>query len=358
MKLFINAIIWLAGASCVFGADFNIAVLGNSSNAACSAIYNAAMMAAEEKQSSEESGKPAVVFIQDGEGAAEGIKEHGVKAVMGIINENHKELMGLFPEIPFVSLSPDFAGLTISPNSFRAMISNSQMASALCRADIKIFGKNSFAVVWEEGNSEYESIANTYADTVRANGVKLLYQRSAAPDRDDYNAILIRLRELKMQVIFYAGSMEQAAKMAKQSKALNVGAVFTSTDNIYSKRFINAAAAGADGAEFVTKFPASPYSFKGSRAFLSAYDKRFGWPAGYVPFAYDAANMVIKFAAGEDTSLEALAGLSHRGITGNLSFDRSRELKSPDFYLYIIRRKEFLNFKFSPQQRDSYNTAK
>lgn len=358
MKILWLMMIWLAGAPCVFGVDFHIGVIGNSSNAECVAIYNAALIAAEEKQDIAAHGKPGVVFIQEGEGAAEAIRGHGVKAVMGLINEKHAELMGAFPEMPFVSLSSDFAGLTRNPNAFRAIISNSQMARALCRADIKIFGRGSFAVVWEEGNSEYESIAKAYADTVIDNGARLLYQRSVAPDRDDYNAILIRIRELKAQVVFYAGSMEQAVKIAKQAKELNVGAVFTFTDNIHSKRFIKATGAAAEGVQFVTKFHVSPYSFKGSRQFLGTYKKRFGWPSGYVPFAYDAANMLIQLVAAESTPAEALKGVTHRGLTAVISFDGAREMREPAFFLYIIRKQEFLHFRFAQQHRDAYNTAK
>lgn len=332
-----------------------IAVAGNSENASAVSVYNAVVMAAEESKDTE----IKVVFIDiDDEDPAKKIREAGeTAAVIGMFAAKNAGLMAQFPEIPFISLSPDYASLTINVNAFRAMISNSQMAQALCRADIKLFEKGSFAVLWEDG-VEYENIAASYAETVRLNGGRLLYNRSAAADRDDYNAILIRIRELKAKVIFYAGSMEQAAKIAKQSKALNVGAVFTSTDDIYSKRFIKAAGPGADGAEFVTKFPASPYSFKASRPFLAAYDKRFGWPTGYVPFAYDAAQMVISAVKDGRTGIEGLKSYSYGGLTGKISFDGSRELVNPDFYLYIIRRNEFLNMKFTPSQRDDYNKAR
>ena len=332
-----------------------IAVAGNSTNASVVSIYHAAQIAAEE------AGVDGinVVFIENDAEAAEKIKNAGKEtAVLGLFDTADAGLISQFPEIPFISLSPDYAALTINANAFRAMISASQMAQALCRADIQLFEKGSFAVLWEEGSPEYEAIASAYADTVRKNNGRLLYHRSAAADRGDYNAILIRIRELKAKVIFYAGSMEQAAKIAKQSKSLNVGAVFTSTDEIYSKKFIKAASPGDDGSEFVTKFPASPYSFKGSRPFLSVYDKRFGWPSGYVPFAYDITKMLIENHKAGNFGIEGIAAGSYSGLTGKISFNQSRELADPEFYIYIIRRKEFMHMKLTPSQRDAFNKAR
>jgi ABC-type branched-subunit amino acid transport system substrate-binding protein len=345
---------------------YYIGFLGNSNNASSSSLYDTLSLAIESANNTSNSYEMAPVFFSDeAPNAADEIRGRGnLLALIGCFSEKDAAVLEKIENIPLISAGKNFVMLNEKGknNVFRVCPSEAQLAEDLCRFGITVLGKNKAAIVYSEGSADYLRAAEAFAANARANRVWSDYFKSVPADRTDFTNILLRLRDLKVQMIYFAGSMEQAAEFARKSQEMNVGATFMTTDNVNSRVYIKKAKTGADRTVFASIIPATLNGFKGLKPFMAQYRKKYSYEDVHLPYVYDAANMVFSaLAAGKKSGQDVAAYMcekTHSGVTGSISFGASGLRKNADAFFYIIARKEVLYRKLQDSEAKKYWEAK
>lgn len=343
---FIAVFCSISGASDTYYLGF----LGNSTNASSVSLYNSLSLTVEASNNTNNSYEVrAVFFDEDSASVADEIKNNSsLLAVLGCFTEKNASVLEKINDIPLISTGKNYIAFNEQQkdNAFRVCPTEAQLAEDLSRFVITVLTKNKSGIIYSEESLDYMRAAEAFAANSKANKVWADYFKSVPADRTDFTAILQRLRDLKVQAIYFAGGMEQAAILSKASKEMNVGAIFTGTDNINSRAFIKKAKIGSENAAFAAIMPPSLYSLKPMRPVLAAFRKKFQNEDMHMPYVFDAANMVLKcLAAGKKSSREmisALKEMNYNGATGQINFNKNGIRVNANAYFYIISRKEVL----------------
>ncbi len=336
---------------------YKIGFIGNSSNANSTNLFDALSIILDDINNNNEEFELQKRFFDDNENLENEIKrEDNLIAITGIILEKHKKVLENINNIPVFIVGTKYLSIDDKKNIFRMAPSNIDLAKILCKIQISVLHKGKFAILYSEENDEYLKIAEAYKDTVLKNKAMVDYFRSVDAQRKDFEAILIRLRELKVNTIFFAGGMEQASLIAKQSRKLNVGADFSSTGDICNKEFIKKAKDGSQGTHYVLSTPPSLYSFKKMRSFLEKYNETHKRTDAELPFLFDTINILQLCLknANKDLIIKCLYAETFQGVTGSIEFDEKGMRKNYQPYFYVIRGKEFLFRKLNAKEKDLF----
>lgn len=345
---------------------YYIGFIGNTSSASSTSLYDAISLTVESANNTYSAYEvQAVFFNEDDPNVADEIRNKScLLAVIGCFSEKNSAVLEKAGEIPLITAGKSFVMFNEKgkQNVFRVSPSEAQLAEDLSRFAVTVLGKNKSAIIYSESSADYLRAAEAFAANQKANRVWAEYFKSVPADRTDFTNILLRLRDIKAQIIYFAGSMEQAAELAKKSQEMNVGAILMTTDNVNGRAFIKAAKAGADRTCFASISPATLGGFKGLKPFLGEYRKKFNYEDAHMPYVHDAALIVLKALAlekktGQDV-IKYLKETAHSGATGAFSFNEQGLRRNADAFFYIIARKEVLQRKLQDYEAKKYWEAK
>ncbi len=202
-----------------------------------------------------------------------------------------------------------------------------QQNATAARFDANTIHRKTFACLYDttdygRGHFQY------FSEFAKKNGLQIVYSAGVAPDRQDFSAELARIKELHPQVVWFGGLSAEGARIRNQMAQIGLTALFQGTSGIKSEEYIKAAGPNAEGTlAFLEGAPIE--QLPGGAAFLAAYRKA-GFtnpPEAYGPFAYVAANLVVRAieAVGPDRAKVA-DYLKHKiknvpSIIGPVTFD-------------------------------------
>jgi branched-chain amino acid transport system substrate-binding protein len=205
-------------------------------------------------------------------------------------------------------------------------------------------------------------MAQSFKNTADRNNTWSQYFKEVESDRKDFTAVLLRLRDLKVHNIYFAGNPVQAAWLARQSSEMNVGADFSSTRLICSSAFIKSAKAGAQGAVFASFAPSGLYGHKKFRPYLKKFTASYNGDDMHIPYVFDAANMLLgALDAGKTDKKDIIKYIRSNpfeGVTGTVSFKENGDRSNPPVYFYIIRNREFLQRSLMGSEKAAFEKAK
>ncbi|MCS0587957.1 branched-chain amino acid ABC transporter substrate-binding protein [Massilia norwichensis] len=230
--------------------------------------------------------------------------------------------------------------------AFRVVASDSLVGKTLAAYAIRTLKAKKIAVI-DDRTAFGQGLADEFTKGVKAVGGAQLVSRQFTNDKaTDFNAILTQIRARQPDVIFYGGMDAVAGPMLKQMKALGINAKFVSGDGVCSEKLPQLAgdALGSDKVICVVAGGvSSAEEEKAAAAFAERYRQRYKIPLQtYAPYAYDAT-MVFAQAMQQANStdpakfLPALAKISYHGVTGDIAFDPSGDLRNAALTLYTYR---------------------
>lgn len=336
---------------------FTVGFIGDTLSASSKNMFDALTIILSEKNNDnyELQGK---FFNETDENIVNQIKNgNNLIALTGNINEKHKSIFQNVKDVPVFLIGSEYLSVEDFENIFRLAPSNIDLAKILCRIQISVLYKDKFAILYVEGYDEYLKTAEAYKNTVEKNKGRVDYFRSVDEQRKDFEAILLRLRELKVNTIFFAGGYEQAALLARQASELKVGSDFSSIPDICNKNFIKKAKYGSQGVHFVLPTPPSLYSLKPMRNFLEKYNETHRGNDSKLPYLFDVIDIIdsfIKNKVDKKSFIDYLKEQEFSGVTGKIKFNEKglREEYIP--YFYVIRGKEFLYRKLNASEKELY----
>ncbi|WP_094607346.1 Leucine-, isoleucine-, valine-, threonine-, and alanine-binding protein [Sporomusa silvacetica DSM 10669] len=204
----------------------------------------------------------------------------------------------------------------------------------------KDWGLKKFAVIHDK--TDYgKTNAEQFIASVKNNGGEIVSFDGISVGQQDFAALLTIIKSNNPDMVFFGGVATEAALIKRQMGELQMNAIFMSDSGILSETFNKIGGPAADGT--LAHGIGKPLEdLPGGKDFMKAYaDAKYAEPhEAYAPFAYDAANIIIKALekAGPDRvkMAEAIRGItSFEGILGETTFDDKGQTRLKIITTYI-----------------------
>jgi branched-chain amino acid transport system substrate-binding protein len=245
--------------------------------------------------------------------------------------------------IPQISPSATAVAYTAQgfKTAFRVMANDAQQGKVLGEFAARKLGAKKIAVL-DDRTAYGQGIADEFVKSAQANGAQIIAHEYTTDKAVDFSAVLTSIKGKQPDLIFFGGMDPQGAPMVKQLRGLGMQTQFMMGDGGYTPKFIDNAAAAAEGS--YASLPGVPLDkMPSGRDFAARYEARFKQPIQlYAPYCYDAVNVMIAAMQQADSAepakyLPLLGKVQHDGVTAKIAFDEKGDLKGGAITLYQVR---------------------
>ncbi len=228
--------------------------------------------------------------------------------------------------------------------AFRVVANDAQLGAALGKYAVQKLGTKQIAVI-DDRTAYGQGVAEEFAKGVKAAGGTIVGTQFTNDKATDFNAILTSLKGKKPDVVFFGGMDAVGGPMLRQMKQLGITAKFMGGDGICTGSLPGLAGDGLGDDQVVCAEAGGvdESGKKGMDDFRAAYKKKFGIDVVYnAAYAYDAtltvADAMAKAGSADPKKyLPELAKISHKGVTGVISFDAKGDIKDGSLTLYTYK---------------------
>ena len=281
-----------------------------------------------------------------GVAAAQKLIDNGVKYVVGPYNSG--------VTIP-ASRAYDAAGVlvaTIATNPkitqqgykglFRVNASDSQLGSKMALYAAKELKFKNVAVI-DDRTAFGQGVAEEFKKQAKASGMTVAGHEFTTDKAFDFNAILTKLKNKKVEAIFFGGYAPQAAPMARQMKQLGITAKLLGGDTICTSEMgkLGGDAVGdnvlcSQGGAILDKASSGP-------AFKAKFKARYKQDADVYAASYYDATMMYAQAMQKANSIDpqkvaaVISGGSYKGIAGTYAFDARGDMKESPVTIFTFK---------------------
>ena len=204
----------------------------------------------------------------------------------------------------------------------------------------KDWGLKTFAVIHDK--TDYgKTNAEQFIAAAKVNGGEIVSFDGISVGQQDYAALLTTIKGKNPDMVFFGGMATEAALIKRQMNELKLSAIFMSDSGILSDTFNKIGGAAAEGA-LAHGIGKPMEDLPGGKDFIKAYaDAKYPEPhEAYAPFAYDAANIIIKAIekAGSDRAkvADVIKKTSNfQGVLGETVFDDKGQTRLKIITTYI-----------------------
>lgn len=233
------------------------------------------------------------------------------------------------------------------PNYFRLVGADDKQGKFLAAQAIER-GFTTAAVV-SETKPVSKGLADIFVAAFEAAGGKVVVREVVPDAATDLSKFVADAAAATPDLLFIGGEYPVAAALRSQATAAGLTVPLMGGDGIKDDALIAQAAGAAEGT-FASSVGLPIEQFPGGSKFQTAYDAaKFPHPASaYGPYAYDAANAIIRLLPDLLKNAEspkavraglvtALGAISFDGVTGKVAFDEFGDTKFPAFTLYVVK---------------------
>ncbi len=197
--------------------------------------------------------------------------------------------------------------------------------------------KGKVVAVVDDKQTYSKGLADAFKDALNKKGVKEVLYDEITQGEKDYSALVTKLKQAKVDVLFYGGYHPEAALIARQAKEQGMKLTVAGGDALNDPEFNAIAGPAGDGTLFTfnpdaTKDPANA-------ALVKWFQDQKYEPAGYTLYAYAAlqawADAVTKAKSTDGTKVEeALRANKFNTTLGTIGFDAKGDVIAPGFLVY------------------------
>jgi branched-chain amino acid transport system substrate-binding protein len=230
--------------------------------------------------------------------------------------------------------------------AFRVVANDGQLGGTLGRYAVQINHAKKIAVI-DDRTAYGQGVAEEFIKGVKSKGgsAQVVARQYTNDKATDFNAILTAIKAKNPDTVFFGGMDAVAGPMLRQMKALGINAKFMGGDGICSEGLAKLAGdAMADGQVVCAEAGGvEENQKKGMEDFRAAFKKKFGVDVQiYAPYVYDAvmtmADAMQKAGSAEPAKyLPVLAKIHHKGVTGNIAFDKKGDMLDATLTLYTYK---------------------
>ena len=189
-------------------------------------------------------------------------------------------------------------------------------------------------------NSAYgKGLADETRKSLNAAGMKEVAFDAYTPGEKDYSAVVSRLKQEGVTVIYIGGYYTEAALIIRQAKDQGMKATLVSGDALVTKEFWQIA--GPAGAGTLMTFPPDPRKTAAAAKVVKEFTDQNKDPEGYVLYTYASIQIwaeAVKKTGTTDPKKVAAAlksGGPWPSVLGPVSFDKKGDVMGGGYAMYI-----------------------
>lgn len=186
-------------------------------------------------------------------------------------------------------------------------------------------------------------LANEFEQAARALEFEVLGHEGITQGEKDFAPLLTRVKALDPDLLYFAGMFPEAAALIRQRAELRVPAAFLSGDGSYEPTLITLATPAAAEGAHLTTLGADVTAVPTARAFVEAYERRYGPLGAYSAYAYEATRVALQAVrtAGRADRAAVLAAMQqlgeYRGVLGTHRFDARGDTTLRTIGVVVVR---------------------
>lgn len=231
-------------------------------------------------------------------------------------------------------------------NVFRACITDEVQGPLCASFAIDKLKKEKFTVLHDK-TAYGQGIAEQFTKTVIDKGKTLLLFEGITEGDKDFTAILIKIKSLNPDLLFFGGMFPEGGLIVKQAKQLGLGTTFMAGDGCFAPEFMKIGGSASEGT--IISFLSPPWE-KGesTKEFVAKFEKKYGAVKNFAPYGYECVNIIAKAVktagkADRKAILDTMAdpNFYHEGILGRTQFDEKGDTKNKELYFYVVKEGKF-----------------
>ncbi|WP_439617286.1 branched-chain amino acid ABC transporter substrate-binding protein [Shinella sp.] len=194
-------------------------------------------------------------------------------------------------------------------------------------------GKN--VAVLHDKTAYGQGVADAVRATMNENGLKEVLAEGINAGEKDYNALVTKLKDAKVDVVYFGGYHPEAGLILRQAAEQNYKFQLIMPDSIASPEFWQVAGPAGEGTLFV--FPSDPQAKPEAKEAVEKISAGGFKPEGFTLFSYaviQAFAQGIERAGSDDPTKVAEAlknGQSIDTVVGTITFDEKGDLKDASY---------------------------
>jgi len=199
-------------------------------------------------------------------------------------------------------------------------------------------GKN-VAVVHDK--SPYgQGLADLTKAALNKAGMQEALYEAITPGEQDYTALITKMKQAKIDVIYFGGYHPEAALIVKQARDQGLQAPLLSGDSLNTQEFATLAGKASDGVMFTNA--AEARNLPSAAGVVKEFRDQGFEPEGYTLSTYAAVQVWAQAAAKAGTTdtakvADALRSQSWDTVIGKLGFDAKGDLTSATYVWYVFK---------------------
>jgi branched-chain amino acid transport system substrate-binding protein len=227
-----------------------------------------------------------------------------------------------------------------TPYLFRVVPTDQVEAEALAEYSFYKLGLKKMAIIYV--NNDYSmGMKEYFREKIQRIGGEITTIESFSEGRTtDFTSELNKIKNSEPEGIFIAGYYAEVALIARQAHEMGLSIPIISTDGISSEELISLGGKAVEGIRF-NGFFYSEMKQNDSEKFIQNFRNRYHKePDSYTALAYDSAHLLIEAIQRNGATREGIYEYLEKvnefpGVTGNLTFDKSHDVKSKIMILTI-----------------------
>jgi len=199
--------------------------------------------------------------------------------------------------------------------------------------------KNDKIAILDDNSAYGKGLADETRKELNKLGVKEAMDEHYTPGEHDYSALVSRLKQAGIQVIYVGGYHTEAGLIIRQAKEQGMTATLVSGDALVTDEFWQIAGPAGEGT--MMTFPSDPRQRASAQAVVKEFKAKNIDPEGYVLYTYAAIQIWAEAAkkAGTTDPKKVAEELKKGGpwqtVLGPIEFDKKGDIKASDYVLYI-----------------------
>src|SRR5215813_6785646 len=199
-------------------------------------------------------------------------------------------------------------------------------------------GKN-IAIVHDK--SPYgQGLADLTKAALNKSGVQEALYEAITPGEQDYTALITKMKQAKIDVIYFGGYHPEAALIVKQARDQGLQAPLLSGDSLNTQEFATLAGKASDGVMFTNA--AEARNLPSAKSVVDEFRAQGFEPEGYTLSTYAAVQVwsqAVTEAGTTDSEKVAATLRSHQWDTtiGKLGFDAKGDLTAATYVWYVFK---------------------
>jgi len=239
-------------------------------------------------------------------------------------------------EITPASTNPKFTEEG-SWNTFRVCGRDDQQGAVAGSYIAKEFKGHKVAILHD--NSAYgKGLADETKKAMNKAGMQEALYSPYVPGEKDYSALVSRLKQAGVDLIYIGGYYTEAGLILKQARQQGLPATVMSGDALVTDEFW--AVTGADGEGSLMTFSSDPRNRPTAAAVVKEFTDKKIDPEGYVLYSYAAVQVWAEAAQKAGTTdAKKVAEVMHAGkwdtVLGPVTYDKKGDVTVSDYVMYI-----------------------